>query len=252
MHPEPPVPRTVLFSYAHPDDESFAGSGLAMQCVSEGGRAVLVTATLGQRGKLGDPPVCRPEEIEACREAELREACRIIGIANLHLLGFTDRELGAAPAESIRHSLVTLIRRYQPAVVVSFDPNGLNLHPDHIAIARFTMDAVAAAADPRWYQADGAPHHVRRVLWTPPVPPWQVTKVQRLEEQPGVDFALDVSAWADRRAAALRAHRSQHLSIDRCFFSQADVDAILKVETYRQGWGPPLTRRPERDVFAGL
>jgi hypothetical protein len=114
------------------------------------------------------------------------------------------------------------------------------------------MDAVAAAADPRWYPEEGLPHIVRRVLWTPPLPPWQVTQVPRLEEQAGVDFVLDVSAWADRRAAALRAHRSQHLSIDRCFFSQADVDQILNIEIYRQGWGPPLTRRPERDVFAGL
>jgi N-acetylglucosamine malate deacetylase 2 len=252
MNPAPLTPRTVLFSYAHPDDESFAGSGLAMQCVADGGTAVLVTATLGQRGKLGDPPVCRAEDVEACREAELREACRVIGIQHLHLLGFTDRELSEAPPESIRHPLVTLIRRYQPEVVVTFDPNGLNLHPDHIAIARFTMDAVAAAADARWYPDDGAAHLVRRVLWMPPLAPWQVTQVPRLEEQPGVDFVLDVSAWADRRAAALKAHRSQHLSIDRCFFSQPDVKEILKIEMYRQGWGPPLAQRPERDVFAGL
>jgi LmbE family N-acetylglucosaminyl deacetylase len=242
----------VLFIYAHPDDESFAGSGLAMQCVSEGGRAVLVTATLGQRGKLGEPPVCGPEEVEAFREAELREACRIIGIGDLHLLGHADRELANVPPESLRYSLVTLIRRYQPQVVVSFDPNGLNLHPDHIAIARFTMDAATAAADPRWYPGEGPPHVVGRVLWTPPLPPWQVTRVARLDEQPGVDFVLDVSKFAARRAAALRAHRSQHLSIDRCFFSQPDVEEILKVEIYRQGWGPSPTRRPGRDVFAGL
>jgi N-acetylglucosamine malate deacetylase 2 len=246
------VNRTVLFSYAHPDDESFAGSGLAMQCASEGGRAVLVTATLGQRGKLGDPPVCRPEDVEAHRAGELREACRIIGIDELHLLGQEDGALADAPAESMRQALVRLIRRYAPAIVVSFDPNGLNRHPDHLAIARFTLDAVAAAADPRWYPADGSPHVVKRLLWTPPVPPWQVRQVARLEDEPGVDFVVDVSAWADRRAAALRAHRSQHLSIDRCFFSQPDVAEILKVEVYRQGLGPPLARRPERDVFAGL
>ena len=50
----------------------------------------------------------------------------------------------------------------------------------------------------------------------------------------------------------LRAHRSQHLSIDRCFFSQPDVDEILKIEMYRQGWGPPLTRRPETGCVRGL
>ena len=68
---------TLLFCFAHPDDESFCGAGTAMRYAAAGARIVLVTATLGQRGKCGDPPVCRPEEIEATRERELREAARI-------------------------------------------------------------------------------------------------------------------------------------------------------------------------------
>jgi LmbE family N-acetylglucosaminyl deacetylase len=68
-----------------------------MRCQAEGGRAVLVTATLGQRGKAGDPPICRPEELEARREDELRTAARIIGFSDLHLLGYQDRELADAP-----------------------------------------------------------------------------------------------------------------------------------------------------------
>ena len=70
---------TLLFCFAHPDDESFCGAGTAMRYAAAGARIVLVTATLGQRGKCGDPPVCRPEEIEATRERELREAARVIG-----------------------------------------------------------------------------------------------------------------------------------------------------------------------------
>ena len=122
----PPVTRTVLFSYAHPDDESFAGSGLAMQCVAEGGRAVLVTATLGQRGKLGDPPVCRPEEVEACpRSASCARPAGSSGSSDLHLLGFADRELANAPPEShaplARHADSSLSARRSSSASIRTD-----------------------------------------------------------------------------------------------------------------------------------
>jgi LmbE family N-acetylglucosaminyl deacetylase len=60
---------------------------------------------------------------------------------------------------------------------------------------------------------------------------------------------IDVSRWKDARAAALRAHRTQHQSVDRYFFNRPDLDRILGVEIYRQAWGPPLRRRPAPNVW---
>jgi LmbE family N-acetylglucosaminyl deacetylase len=244
--------RCILFSFAHPDDESFAAAGTAMKYGATGARTVLVTATRGERGKTGDPPVCAPDELAACRERELKHAATIVGFDELHLLDYRDRELADAPFDAVRRSLVSLIRRVRPTVVASFDPNGFNLHPDHVAISRFTADAIAAAADPRWHPDTGDPHIVPRVVWTPPVPTWEAGRIDRLGEQPGVDFLLDVAPWRDRRAAALRAHRSQHLSVDRLFFSAPDLDRILGVEVWRQAWGPPIARRPSPDLMEGL
>ncbi|HXE79198.1 MAG TPA: PIG-L family deacetylase [Vicinamibacterales bacterium] len=242
----------VLFCFAHPDDESFSGAGTAMRCAAAGARIVLVTATLGERGKAGDPPLCAPEELANYRERELREAARIIGFDELHLLGFRDRELAAAPVGTMRRALVDLIRRVRPDVVVTFDPNGFNAHPDHVAISRFTSDAIAAAADPRWYPDTGSPHTVQRLLWTSVIAPWDAAKRDRCDDLPGVDFIVDVSAWRERRAAALRAHRTQHLSVDKYFFQQPDPARILDIEIWRQAWGPALLRRPEDDILAGL
>ncbi len=239
---------TLLFSFAHPDDESFCGAGTAMKLAAAGARIVLVTATLGERGKCGDPPLCRPEELPAMRELELREAARIIGFDDLHLLGYRDRELAQAPAADLRRALVSVIRRERPAIVFTFDPDGFNAHPDHVAISRFTSDALAAAADRRWFPEAGQPHHVPRLLWTPPLAPWDIPTVASIEEHPGADVVIDVSPWRERRIAALRAHRTQHLSINRCFFDRADVHRMLDVEIWRQGYGPPLTVRPARDL----
>lgn len=243
---------TLLFVFAHPDDESFSGAGTAMQCASKGARTVLVTATRGEQGKSGDPPLCTREELPAWRERELRNAAGIIGVDELHLFDYHDKELSNAAPEEIRRKLVPIIRRTRPSVVLTFDPNGFNVHPDHVAISRFTSDAVAAASDPRWMPDAGAAHSVGRLLWTPLDPPWEVATFQNVAEKPAADFVVDISPWHDRKAAALRAHRTQHLSIDRYFFSRPDLDRILAVEVWRQAWGPVLHRRPAHDILAGL
>jgi LmbE family N-acetylglucosaminyl deacetylase len=247
------MPPTLLFSFAHPDDESFSGAGLACWCRARRIRVVLVCATRGDRGKPGDPSVSgAPSDVAAARERELRDAAAIIGIEHVHQLGYRDRELADADPVEIRGTLVELIRFYRPAVVVTFDPNGFNRHPDHVAISRFTSDAIAAAADARWHSTAGAPHVVQRLLWTPPLPPWEAARAPDISAEAGVDFLLDISEWSGTKAGALRAHRTQHQSVEKHFFSQPDIDRILSMELYRHAWGPPLEARPSSNIFAGI
>jgi LmbE family N-acetylglucosaminyl deacetylase len=247
--PERPA---LLFSFAHPDDESFAAAGTAMKYGAAGARIVLATATMGDRGKTGNPPLCAPEDLARYRERELSEAAAIIAFDEVHRLHYGDRTLAEAPPADIRRSLVAIIRRTTPKVVFTFDPNGFNLHPDHVAISRFTSDAISAAADGRWYPDAGAPYSVPRLLWIPAVPPWDVPKIEHIEDEPGVDFILDVSPWRERKVAALRAHRTQHLSVDRNILQQPDPDRIVGIEMWRQAWGPPIRQRPAADVLEGL
>jgi N-acetylglucosamine malate deacetylase 2 len=243
----PDEPR-LLFVFAHPDDESFQGVGLACLIRSRGGRVWLTTATRGEEGQRGDPPVCTPDELPAVREAELRAAAAIMGVERLDLLGYRDRSLADAPHEDVRQRLVATLRALRPQVVVTFDPHGFNLHPDHVAISRFTTDAVAAAADPRWYPETGDPHVVTRLLWTPPAATWDVPDAER-HAHPGFDFVVDVRQWLPERVRALRAHRSQHVLTHRYFFSRADVDEVLGIESYRLGFGQAPDPRPAADPF---
>ena len=246
-----PAPR-ILLIFAHPDDESFIAGGLVRRHADGGAKTALVTATRGDAGRVGDPPVCRREELPAVREAELRQAAGILGIADVRLLHHRDKHLADAPAADMREALVRRIREHRPHVVISFDPGGMNGHADHVAIARFAIDAVAAAADPRWSGAAGEPYRVPRLLWNAPLPPWEVTRPRNLGREPGVDFVIDVAAQRAAKAAALRAHRTQQVPIDRCFFSKPDVDRILSIEAFRQAWGPALPRVPADDVLAGI
>jgi LmbE family N-acetylglucosaminyl deacetylase len=242
----------LLACFAHPDDESVLTAGLIAKLLQKAIPVSLAVATRGEAGKTGDPPICTQDELPSVREAELCRAAAILGLTDITWLGYRDRELANAPVDTVRWQLVRLLRARRPAVVVTFDPNGSNLHPDHVAVSRFTSDAIAAAADPRWFPEAGEPHAVRRLLWSPPDRPWRLMRTAGFPALPGVDFVIDVSAFAARKAEALRAHRSQHLSTDRIFFSQPDVDTLLSMELFRQAWGPVLPARPGHDVFAGL
>ena len=244
--------RRLLFIYAHPDDESFGVAGLARMHADAGANVALITATRGDAGRAGEPPLCERSELPARREAELHDAARLLGINHVTLLDYLDKQLADAPPDKIRRELVTAVRRHRPQVIVTFDPNGANQHPDHVAISRFASDAVAAAADPRWYRDAGDAHQVQRLLWVSPVMPWDAPKSPDLASEPGVDFLIDISTYRETKAAALRAHRTQHVSIDRHFFHLPDLDKILSVETFRQAFGPPLSKRPAMDIFESI
>jgi N-acetylglucosamine malate deacetylase 2 len=246
------MPARLLLIYAHPDDESFGVAGIARMYADRGVEIALVTATRGDAGRAGEPALCSREELPARREAELHEAAKILGIGHVTVLDYLDKHLAEAPSDKIRRELVDAIRRHRPHVVITFDPDGVNQHPDHVAISRFAIDAITAAGDPRWYPDAGKAHSVTRLLWPSPVLPWDAPKSPGLANEPGVDFLVDISTYRDTKAAALRAHRTQHVSINRHFFDMPDLDKILSVETFRQAFGPPLVKRPSDDIFESI
>ncbi|MEW5982163.1 MAG: PIG-L deacetylase family protein [Acidobacteriota bacterium] len=244
--------RRLLLVFAHPDDETVFAAGVSSRYSEAGVRVGLCTATLGDRGKRGQPPICEPGELGRVRQAELVEAARIIGVSMLRVFGYPDRGLVSASVDLIRAQLVEAVRALRPQVVITFDPNGTNLHPDHVAVSRFTSEAVAAAADARWLPDLGAVHRVSRLLWTVPVRPWVLLRQGDPALAPGVDFVVDVAKWSERKIKALRAHRTQHMALDRIFLRQPDLPRLLSVEVFRQAWGPALPARPVQDLFGGI
>jgi LmbE family N-acetylglucosaminyl deacetylase len=158
---------------AHPDDESLGVGGALAKYAAEGVETVLVTATLGQRGRYRGHPrghELHPGEpaLASIREAELRAAAAVLGVRELILLGYGDQELDRADPREARARIVQAIRRTRPHVVVTFGPDGAYGHPDHIAISQLTTAAVVAAADAS-FAADAvpvlAPHAVSKLYY---------------------------------------------------------------------------------------
>lgn len=155
---------------AHPDDESLGFGGILAKSAAENVETYLVIATRGERGWTGDehayPGV---ETLGQVREAELRAAAQALGIQSIELLGYLDGELDQANPSEVVAKIVEYLRRVQPHVVVTFGPDGLYGHPDHIAISQLTTAAIVEAASARSpYAQHLEPHRVAKLYYMAP------------------------------------------------------------------------------------
>jgi len=148
--------RRLMCVLAHPDDESLGTGGTLARYANEGVETYLVTATRGQRGWFGAPDE-NPglKELGAIREHELRQAAHVLGVREVSVLDYVDGDLDQADPDEAVGQIAAHIRRVRPQVVVTFGPDGVYGHPDHIAICQFATAAVVEAAAP----ADGEPGH---------------------------------------------------------------------------------------------
>lgn len=241
--------RRLLFIGAHPDDETFLFGGTLAKYVEEGAQVTVVCATRGERGKTGD--LCSVQDLPRMREQEMHRACAALGIHDVRFLSYIDKELSKAPAEQIRRELVEAIRTTKPQIVLTFDPNGMNQHTDHLAISRFVSDAVSAAADPRWYP-DVPPHRTVRLLWPAPIISYKQAETPELHAHAGADFLIDTRRWWRKKEAAICAHATQLPGLRKLFFERGNVEETLSVEALRVGYGPRPENLPGWDLFEGL
>ncbi|MCB0686409.1 MAG: PIG-L family deacetylase [Saprospiraceae bacterium] len=158
--------KRLLAILAHPDDESLGFGGTFARYAAEGVETFLITATRGQRGRYGTAAQSPGLEIVGkAREKELFEAAQVLGIQKVHLLDYLDGNLDQADPGIIVPEIANLIREIKPQVVLTFGPDGLYGHPDHMAISQFTTAALTKAALPEFESAVGNPHLVSKLYW---------------------------------------------------------------------------------------
>lgn len=239
--------------FAHPDDESLACGGTLARAADAGARVVLLCASRGALGSVGDGvPVPRGGLREA-RGEELAAAARALGIEEVLLLEHDDGYL-RWNAPGLDGDLAAALERLDPDAVVTFDGDGLYWHADHIGMHERTTRAVSergAAAPPLYYVTSppgamrglAAAAHARGGDRCDPTY-WGITPDAFGADAEPPTFAVDVSPWAVRKLAAIRAHRTQvgGRSPFR-WVEPADVARWLGVETFRRA--PIPTSRPD-------
>lgn len=276
--------KSLLALFAHPDDEAFTCGGSLAQFAATGVDVTLVCATRGEVGEISDPALATSDTLGLVRDGELRCACEKLGINAPIFLGYRDsgmvdtpdnkdpRAFMNIPADSVMPTLVGLIRRLKPQILITFDPNGGYGHPDHIAIHTHAMNAFHIAADPNQYPDQGTPWQVDRLYYVV-LPQSFFTDVgnqleaagldtsefDRFRESgagwpdEGVDLVRNVSELAAIKWEALNCHQTQ--LNPNSPFNKIPEDAMQKIASYEHfvvGASATTDVPKENDFFSWL
>lgn len=276
--------RTILAVFAHPDDEAFGTGGTIAKYAAEGVHVVLVCATRGEAGEISDPSLATPANLGQVREHELRCAAENMGVAELIFLDYRDsgmadtpenndpRAFINAPAEEVVQKLISVIRRVQPLVVTTFEPNGGYGHPDHIAIHKHTVSAFFESANPDQYPELGPAWGAWRLFYTAIPRSFFLdmrTELQKLGEDATDfdDFASGERGWPDEMVnvtidvtptvgakwEALECHRTQ-FGPGNLFrrLPEETVKRLISREYFALAWPEPAPSEVLPDLLEDL
>ncbi|MFF8288022.1 N-acetyl-1-D-myo-inositol-2-amino-2-deoxy-alpha-D-glucopyranoside deacetylase [Streptomyces sp. NPDC016309] len=286
--------RRLLLVHAHPDDESINNGATMAKYAAEGAQVTLVTCTRGEEGEVIPPALAhlapdREDRLGPHRVGELAAAMKELGVTDHRFLGgpgryrdsgmmgteqnHRDGAFWSADVDEAAAHLVAVVRSVRPQVLVTYDPDGGYGHPDHIQAHRVAMRAAELAAEPDFRRDLGAPHRIAKTYWNR-VPrtvaeegfarlraAGAFPRTASVADVPGVvddelvTAAIDGTAHAGRKAAAMRAHVTQ-ITVEGEFFALSnDLGQPLFTTEYYQlvrgEAGAPAGRR-EDDLFAGV
>lgn len=267
------APPALLAVFAHPDDEAFGVGGTLSRYAAAGHPVYVVTATRGEAGQIAVPELGVPAGLPALRERELRCACQQYGIHPPLFLDYQDGHLTTVHQGQAVGKLVRLIRELRPAVLVTFGPEGIYGHYDHLAVHRWATIAFDLAADPTFLPdpSFGQPYQPTRLYYN--VLAQEALEARRQNGQrpavlmDGVPFAfsglpleqistvIDVGDYAEAKLRGILCHASQIGRQNRFVESPDEVlqDPWFRRETFLLA-RTSVSKPPgvETDLFAGL
>ncbi|MBM7790923.1 PIG-L deacetylase family protein [Tenggerimyces flavus] len=195
----------VLVVTAHPDDVDFGCAGTVATWTAAGIKVEYCVVTDGQAG--GFDPALDRAEIPRIRRLEQAAAASVVGVSDLHFLGYVDGEL--TPALPLVRDLTRVIRQVRPDRMVIQSPErdwstvGRS-HPDHLAAGEAAYRAVYPAARNPFAFPELAAEGLE---------PWTVREVW-VSGHPTYNHAVDVTETFELKLAAVLEHTSQHPSPD--------------------------------------
>ncbi len=229
-------------------------------------RFVLIHATVGEQGDIRAGFPATRETLGAIRRAEDEAAWRALGrVPDRHeWLGLPDGGVADVSWEETVSAVARVLAEEQPAVVVTFGPDGIFGHPDHIAIGAATDEAFARlrSEDRPGFQrlAHGAiPQSVferwnrqRAQLGLFTFDPAQVYHMRGVPDDQ-IRITVSCREAAGRIVAGLREHKSQlHVMSDDPDDTEQWQRRVGR-EWYTIAWPPHDPDEPMlADLFDGL
>ena len=236
--------RTVLFVFAHPDDESLACGGTMARLADAGVRVILLCASRGEAGSISDPALVPDGDLGDVRERELTEAAAVLGVAKVIVLNHSDGNLKWKDMPEFENEIIDAVRQYNVDAVITFHEDGLYWHIDHIGVHDRTWEAVAslgASAPPLYFvtmqrgvMRGIADAQVKRGVMSESSF-WGIAPDAFGDSAKPPTFVIDVRDWVPRKLAALRCHRTQMgPNNPMAWIDEEEARQLLGVEQFRR------------------
>lgn len=190
----------VLVVTAHPDDVDFGAAGTVATWTDTGVKVAYCIVTDGAAGAIDGYEA--GNGLAETRQEEQRAAAAVVGVNEVHFLGYPDGRLEVSI--DLRRDLTRVIRQVKPDRIIAQSPERSwerirASHPDHMAAGEALLQAVYPdARNPHAYPellTEGLEPHVVKDVW--------------LMASPRSHHAIDVTEVLERKIKALHCHASQ-------------------------------------------
>jgi LmbE family N-acetylglucosaminyl deacetylase len=227
---------TLLCIVAHPDDETMLCGGTLAALAKQGVEIHVLCATRGEGGELGEPPLTTQERLGQVREAEMRCACRNLGVHQLQFLDYQDPIVG--PDESLfpftqdedrlRQQLLDHMRQLGPDIVLTHGRDGEYGHPAHKLLHR----AVANAFQSFRHQDGKVPcfYTIAAAI------PGREDRLFNASEPADLVIELEHTPWLDAKEAAALCHATQHALFKRRKQAETVREVLRRTESLHRYW----------------
>jgi LmbE family N-acetylglucosaminyl deacetylase len=237
--------------FAHPDDDVYSIGGTLLLHAGEV-EPTLIFATSGGAGPISDAPGVTRETLGTVREGEQRACMDIIGYPRARVEWFRhpDYYLPDVPSEQLRREIAGVLEEVRPHIVVTFGPDGLTSHHDHIYIGQLATQAFQALRRSsndanvfqRLYHIALARSDVDRFYSVIAEGGFEYGEEGALFDITGVPddriaVRADVRLVAERKREGILAHRTQLIEWER--IPEPLRGIFLETECFTQVYPPP-------------
>jgi LmbE family N-acetylglucosaminyl deacetylase len=192
----------LLAAFAHPDDETIFFGGTLAMLAEKGVHIHLLSATRGEGGEVGEPPLCQSSELGRFREQELRCAAAALGARSLTFLNYADPRASdghmhafEADLEGLISQIGNVVKRYHAEVLITHGSDGEYGHPGHKFMHNAVIDAAQAKTLCAYTVSATFEDHPRSRL---------------ANQNDPADFIVNIEPWFDRKPYAIE--RNTHSS----------------------------------------
>jgi bacillithiol biosynthesis deacetylase BshB1 len=175
----------ILAIGAHPDDIELICGGTLIRSQALGRTTGILDLAAGELASRGTPEL---------RAKEAAKAAKVMGVSVRENAGFPDGGIQNTPEN--RTKLALVIRRLQPAVVITHSLHGR--HPDHPVVAQLVRDACFVSGLKK-IEPKLAPHRPRKVLHA----------LSFREDNQKPTFVVDISEAFEKKLEAIGCYESQ-------------------------------------------